>query len=51
MAPTRIVVGYGRFGQTVAQMLIASDVPVTLIDNDTEMIDVAGTVRRQGQFR
>jgi monovalent cation:proton antiporter-2 (CPA2) family protein len=37
-----IVVGYGRFGQTVAQMLIASDVPVTLIDSDTEMIDVAG---------
>jgi CPA2 family monovalent cation:H+ antiporter-2/glutathione-regulated potassium-efflux system protein KefB len=38
-----IVVGYGRFGQTVAQMLIASNIPVTLIDNDIEMIDVAGT--------
>ncbi len=38
-----IVVGYGRFGQTVAQMLIANDIPVTLIDNDIEMIDVAGT--------
>ena len=38
-----IVVGYGRFGQTVAQMLIASDIPVTLIDRDTEMIDVAGS--------
>ena len=37
-----IVVGYGRFGQTVAQMLIASDIPVTLIDNDIEMIDIAG---------
>jgi CPA2 family monovalent cation:H+ antiporter-2/glutathione-regulated potassium-efflux system protein KefB len=37
-----VVVGYGRFGQTVAQMLIASDIPVTLIDNDIEMIDVAG---------
>lgn len=36
-----IVVGYGRFGQTVAQMLIASDIPVTLVDSDTEMIDVA----------
>ncbi|MFC4294201.1 cation:proton antiporter [Novosphingobium tardum] len=36
-----LVVGYGRFGQTVAQMLIASDVPVTLIDTDIEMIDVA----------
>jgi len=37
-----LVVGYGRFGQTVAQMLIASDIPVTLIDRDIEMIDVAG---------
>jgi CPA2 family monovalent cation:H+ antiporter-2/glutathione-regulated potassium-efflux system protein KefB len=36
-----LVVGYGRFGQTVAQMLIASDIPVTLIDSDIEMIDVA----------
>ena len=37
-----LVVGYGRFGQTVAQMLIAAGVPVTLIDTDIEMIDVAG---------
>ena len=37
-----LVVGYGRFGQTVAQMLIASEMPVTLIDTDIEMIDVAG---------
>ncbi len=37
-----LVVGYGRFGQTVAQMLITSNIPVTLIDTDTEMIDVAG---------
>ncbi len=37
-----LVVGYGRFGQTVAQMMIASDIAVTLIDTDTEMIDVAG---------
>ncbi|MBB5714811.1 cation:proton antiporter [Sphingomonas aerophila] len=36
-----LIVGYGRFGQTVAQMLHASDVPVTLIDTDIEMIDVA----------
>lgn len=36
-----LIVGYGRFGQTVAQMLIASDIPVTLIDTDTEMIDIA----------
>jgi CPA2 family monovalent cation:H+ antiporter-2/glutathione-regulated potassium-efflux system protein KefB len=37
-----LIVGYGRFGQTVAQMLIAQGVPVTLIDTDIEMIDIAG---------
>ena len=37
-----IIVGYGRFGQTVGQMLIAQDIPVTLIDTDIEMIDIAG---------
>jgi Trk K+ transport system NAD-binding subunit len=36
-----LVVGYGRFGQTVAQTLIAADVAVTLIDRDVGMIDVA----------
>lgn len=38
-----IVVGYGRFGQTVAQMLMAKHVPVTLVDTDAEMIEVAGS--------
>ena len=38
-----IVVGYGRFGQTVAQMLILQGVTVSLIDTDVEMIDVAGS--------
>jgi CPA2 family monovalent cation:H+ antiporter-2/glutathione-regulated potassium-efflux system protein KefB len=38
-----IVVGYGRFGQTVAQMLILHKVAVTLIDRDPEMIETAGT--------
>ena len=38
-----LIVGYGRFGQTVAQMLLAQGIKVTLIDTDTEMIDVAGT--------
>jgi glutathione-regulated potassium-efflux system protein KefB len=37
-----LVVGYGRFGQTVAQMLIKADIEVTLIDTDTELIDLAG---------
>ncbi|HEU4651596.1 MAG TPA: cation:proton antiporter [Croceibacterium sp.] len=36
-----LVVGYGRFGQTVAQTLMAGGIPVTLIDSDVEMIDVA----------
>ena len=38
-----IIVGYGRFGQTVAQMLNAQGIAVTLVDNDIEMIDVAGS--------
>jgi len=36
-----LIVGYGRFGQTVAQMLLAAGISVSLIDTDTEMIDVA----------
>jgi len=38
-----IVVGYGRFGQTVAQMLMAKGVGVTLIDKEPEMIETAGS--------
>lgn len=37
-----LIVGYGRFGQTVGQMLIAQGIAVTLIDTDIEMIDIAG---------
>lgn len=37
-----VVVGYGRFGQTVAQMLIGQGIPVTIIDTDVEMIRTAG---------
>jgi voltage-gated potassium channel Kch len=36
-----IVVGYGRFGQTVAQMLMAKKIPVTIIDRDSEQIEVS----------
>jgi glutathione-regulated potassium-efflux system protein KefB len=36
-----IIVGYGRFGQTVGQMLLLQGIPVTLIDHDIEMIDIA----------
>lgn len=39
-----ILVGYGRFGQTAAQMLMAKRVPVTLIDTEAEMIEVAGSI-------
>jgi glutathione-regulated potassium-efflux system protein KefB len=38
---TAIVVGYGRFGQTVTHMLMGAGISVTIIDNDPEMIDVA----------
>ncbi|WP_423603974.1 cation:proton antiporter [Sphingomonas sp. MS122] len=37
-----LIIGYGRFGQTVGQMLNAQGIAVTLIDTDIEMIDVAG---------
>jgi monovalent cation:proton antiporter-2 (CPA2) family protein len=36
-----VVVGFGRFGQGVTQMLLASNIPVTMVDTDIEMIDVA----------
>ncbi|TMJ17764.1 MAG: sodium:proton exchanger [Alphaproteobacteria bacterium] len=38
-----IVIGYGRFGQTVAQMLMAKGLGVTLIDSKPSQIEVAGT--------
>lgn len=38
-----IVIGFGRFGQTVAQILIGQRIAVTLIDQDVEMIQAAGT--------
>ena len=36
-----LIVGYGRFGQTVGAMLTGQGISVTLIDTDIEMIDVA----------
>jgi len=36
-----IVVGYGRFGQTVAQMLMAKSIGVTMIDKRPSMIERA----------
>ncbi|MFV0623548.1 cation:proton antiporter [Sphingomonas sp. ac-8] len=37
-----LVVGYGRFGQTVAQMLIGQGISVSLIDTDPVTIERAG---------
>jgi len=33
-----LLVGFGRFGQIVSQLLLANGTEVTIIDNDTEMI-------------
>ena len=38
-----IVVGYGRFGQTVAQMMMAKGIGVTLIDSKPSQIEVSGS--------
>lgn len=37
-----IVVGYGRFGQTVAQMLLGYGATITLVDRNVGQIDLAG---------
>jgi glutathione-regulated potassium-efflux system protein KefB len=37
-----IVIGYGRFGQTVAQMLMAKGVSLTLIDSKPSQIERSG---------
>src|SRR5262249_49281055 len=36
-----LLIGFGRFGQIVAQCLVAEGVDVTAIDNDPEMIEAA----------
>ncbi len=41
-ATRAIIVGYGRFGQTVAQMLIANGISVTLIDVKPSQIEMSG---------
>jgi len=37
-----IVVGYGRFGQTVAQMMMAKRIGVTIIDKKPSQIELSG---------
>jgi monovalent cation:proton antiporter-2 (CPA2) family protein len=39
---TAIVVGYGRFGQTVAQMMMAKRIGVTIIDRKPSQIELSG---------
>ena len=36
-----IVCGYGRYGQIVARLLLANDIPVTVLDHDASMIETA----------
>ena len=38
---TVLLIGFGRFGQVVSQMLLREGVEVTAIDNDIEMIEAA----------
>jgi glutathione-regulated potassium-efflux system protein KefB len=41
--PTQaLVIGYGRFGQTVAQMMMAKGITITLIDSKPSQIALAG---------
>ncbi len=39
-----IVVGYGRFGQTVTQMLLSHGLSLTIVDLDTEIIDISDSM-------
>ncbi len=41
-AASALIVGYGRFGQTVSQMLLTRGVSITLIDSKPEQIEVSG---------
>lgn len=43
---TAIVVGYGRFGQTVGQMMMAKSIGVTIIDKNPGLIERVG----EGEF-
>jgi glutathione-regulated potassium-efflux system protein KefB len=42
-----LVIGFGRFGQIAVQPLLAQGYKVAIIDNDTEMIRVAGRFGRK----
>jgi monovalent cation:proton antiporter-2 (CPA2) family protein len=36
-----LIIGFGRFGQIVCQLLLPEGIDVTIIDNDVEMLDAA----------
>ncbi|QCI65729.1 monovalent cation:proton antiporter-2 (CPA2) family protein [Phreatobacter stygius] len=38
-----LLIGFGRFGQVISQALLSERAEVTIIDNDVEMIQAAGT--------
>lgn len=42
-----IIIGYGRFGQTVNQLLAARGIPVTLIDRKPGQIELSGRFGRK----
>src|SRR3546814_16218675 len=46
-AARAIVIGYGRFGQTVAQMLTAQGASVTLIDSNPVQIERTASFGRK----
>ncbi len=41
LSASALVIGHGRFGQTVARMLDAAGLSVTLVDRDVERIDIS----------
>lgn len=36
-----VIAGYGRYGQIIARLLLAQDIPCTVLDHDADMIEVA----------
>ena len=45
-----IVIGFGRFGQTVAQMLMAKGIALTLIDLKPSQIELSGAFGMKGYY-
>ncbi len=45
-----IIAGFGRFGQVVGRFLLAQGVPVTLLENDPDQIDLIRKFGFKGHF-